>query len=391
MVRGNYASISAVSTATNYILVEEDTSTRTYRTYIKPRESGPLELRLWHSNAVDSTWDVGAVAKGSMPGGSWRIEAAYVADGGTDRNGQVVPGTSVQVMFGGQPDKEVAPSETFWSDPVQIELPEGHDLAFTWTITTSSSGASVPYNTEGLLVSAYEAEGNQAKDGPHDKFIPAANRLVMPAFIGYAKPQAKPVKQRIVFLGDSITQGVRTAKDGYTYWVARIADGLGPDYSVWNLGSGWARAYDASADGPWLAKAAEGDIVAVALGVNDIDIGARSSEELLGDLTAIVKRLKQKKREAGSAIRIILFTVPPFNFTGDREKVWRTVNEVIRTRPPEGVDAVFDIAELLSCPAPDEHRIEPKYMSNADDPHPNGLAGAVVAEAFLKWFAAAYQ
>lgn len=359
---------------------QDDVSTRTYRTYIKPRETGRLELRFWHSNAVDSTWDVGAVARGSMPGGAWRIEAAYAADGGTDRNGQVVPGTSVQVMFDGKPDKTVAPGETFWSDPVEIELSEGHDLVFTWTITNISPGKTVPYNTEGLLVSAYEAEGNKADNELGESFVPATNRLVMPAFIGYAKP----VKHRMVFLGDSITQGVRTAKDGYEYWVSRIADGLGTDYSVWNIGSGWARAYDASANGPWLAKAAEGDIVAVVLGVNDIDIGARSSQELLDDLSAIVGRLK--RREDGTEARIILFTVSPFNFTGDREGVWRTVNEVIRTRPPEGVDAVFDIAEILSCPAPEEHRIEPKYMSNPHDPHPNGLAGAAVAEAFLKWF-----
>lgn len=361
---------------------QEDGSTRTYRTYMKPRESGQLELRFWHSNSVDSTWDVGSVAKGSMPGGAWRIEAAYAADGGTGRDGQVVPGTSVQITFDGKSGKEVAPGETFWSDPVQLELPDGHDLAFTWTITTSSPGKTVPYNTEGLLVSAYEAEGNLANDELGTAFMPAVNRLVMPAFIGFARS----VKQRMIFLGDSITQGVRTAKDGYEYWVARIAEGLSPEYSVWNLGSGWARAYDASADGPWLAKAAEGDIVAIALGVNDIDIGARSSGELLDDLSAIVRRLKQ--REDGTKARIILFTVAPFNFTEDREEVWRTVNEVIRTRPPEGVDAVFDIAEILSCPAPEEHRIEPKYMSSSDDPHPNGLAGAVVAEAFLKWFEA---
>lgn len=381
-MRGRYASLTVVSTATNFIMEQEDGSTRTYRTYMKPRESGQLELRFWHSNSVDSTWDVGSVAKGSMPGGAWRIEAAYAADGGTGRDGQVVPGTSVQITFDGKSGKEVAPGETFWSDPVQLELPDGHDLAFTWTITTSSPGKTVPYNTEGLLVSAYEAEGNLANDELGTAFMPAVNRLVMPAFIGFARS----VKQRMIFLGDSITQGVRTAKDGYEYWVARIAEGLSPEYSVWNLGSGWARAYDASADGPWLAKAAEGDIVAIALGVNDIDIGARSSGELLDDLSAIVRRLKQ--REDGTKARIILFTVAPFNFTEDREEVWRTVNEVIRTRPPEGVDAVFDIAEILSCPAPEEHRIEPKYMSSSDDPHPNGLAGAVVAEAFLKWFEA---
>ncbi|MFB4328823.1 SGNH/GDSL hydrolase family protein [Paenibacillus sp. CR_12] len=381
-MRGTYASLSVVSTATNYIMEQDNVMTRTYRTYIKPRESGQLELRFWHSNSVDSTWDVGSVAKGSMPGGAWRIEAAYAADGGIGRDGQVVPGTSVQVMFDGNPGKTVAPGETFWSDPLQIELPKGHDLAFTWTITTLSSGKTVPYNTEGLLVTAYEAEGNKADDEFGAAFVPAASRLVMPAFAGYARS----VKQRMIFLGDSITQGVRTAKDGYQYWVSRIADGLGQDYSVWNIGSGWARAYDASADGPWLAKAAEGDIVVIALGVNDIDIGARSSRELLDDLSAIVKRLKQ--RGDGTKARIILFTVPPFNFMGDREALWRTVNEAIRTRPPEGVDAVFDIADILSCPAPEEHRIEPKYMSSSDDPHPNGQAGAVIADAFLKWFEA---
>lgn len=382
MVRGKYVSLSVVSTATNYVMEQDNVITRTYRTYIKPRESGQLKLRFWHSNSVDSTWDVGSVAKGSMPGGAWRIEAAYAADGGTGRDGQVVPGTSVQITFDGKSGKVVAPGETFWSDPVLVELPDGHELAFTWTITTLSSGKTVPYNTEGLLVTAYEAEGNKADDELGAAFVPAVNRLVMPAFIGYART----VQQRMVFLGDSITQGVRTAKDGYEYWVARIAGGLSPDYSVWNIGSGWARAYDASADGPWLAKAAEGDIVVIALGVNDIDIGARSSRELLDDLSAIVRRLKQRKD--GTGARILLFTVPPFNFTGDRAEVWRTVNEVIRTRPPEGVDAVFDIAAVLSCPAPEEHRIQPKYMSNSDDPHPNGLAGAVVAEAFLKWYEA---
>lgn len=354
--------------------------TRTYRTYIKPRESGQLELRFWHSNSVDSTWDMGSVAKGSMPGGDWFIEAAYVADGGTCRDGQVVPGTSVQVMFDGKPGKAVAPGETFWSDPLQIELPKGSDLAFTWTITTLSSGKTVPYNTEGLLVTAYEAEGNKADDEGGAAFVPAVNRLVMPAFAGYARS----VKQRMIFLGDSITQGVRTEKDGYQYWVSRIADGLGHDYSVWNIGSGWARAYDASAGGPWLAKAAEGDMVVIALGVNDFDIGARSSSELLDDLSGIVGRLKE--REDGTKVRIILFTVPPFNFTEEREVVWRSVNEAIRTCPPEGVDAVFDIADILSCPAPEEHRIEPRFMSSSDDPHPNGLAGAVIADAFLKWF-----
>ncbi|MNL65341.1 hypothetical protein D3C87_1896630 [compost metagenome] len=51
------------------------------------------------------------------------------------------------------------------------------------------------------------------------------------------------------------------------------------------------------------------------------------------------------------------------------------------------MDYVYDIASVLSQPEPQEHRIKPEYMSGADDPHPNGLAGAAVARDFLKWYA----
>ncbi|MCM3127410.1 MULTISPECIES: SGNH/GDSL hydrolase family protein [unclassified Paenibacillus] len=376
---GEYVSATAVSTATNFIMIQETAFTRTYRTYIRLRENGPLEMKFWHSNAVDSTWDVGAIARGSMAGGEWKIESAYVAVSQENRDGSVVPGSGTPITFEGEYTKQVQPGEQFWSDAVTIDVLPGRDLVFTWTITTEAAGKSFPYNTEGLLVSSYAAEGIHASEDTGTSFTPLENQLVLPAFIGYKRD----VKHRMIFLGDSITQGVRTLKDGYEYWVARIAAGLNAENSVWNIGSGWARAYDAAADGSWLQKARQGDIVALVLGVNDIDIGARTSEELLEDLTSIVQKLKQKP---GAEPQIILFTVPPFNFAEHREENWRTVNETIRTRPPEGVDYVFDIAELLSCTAPEEYRIQQKYMSNEFDPHPNGEAGKQVADAFLKWF-----
>ncbi|MGG6314019.1 SGNH/GDSL hydrolase family protein [Paenibacillus macerans] len=379
-----YASATVVSTACNYIMEREDKFTHTYRTYLKVREHGPLELRLWHSNGVDSTWDTGTVAQAGQLGGAWKIEAAYVADGGTAADGSVVFGSQVHVTFNGSETKPVAPGETFWSDPVSLDLPEGHDIAFTWTISTDSGGKTVPYNTEQMLVTAYDASGNQAWSETNKGFAPSENLLVLPAFIGYAKP----VRQRLLFLGDSITQGVRTRKDGYEYWVARIAEGLGTDYGVWNLGSGWARTYDASADASWLNKVKLGQVpgkgtqVVLALGVNDIDIGARSAEQLTADLETVISLLRQNDRSA----EIILFTVPPFNFSGEREHVWRRVNDAIRSGALPGVDRVFDMAALLSQPQPDEHRLRPEYMSPGDDPHPNGAAGRTVADAFLAWY-----
>ncbi len=380
-----YASATVVSAACNYIMERPDKFTHTYRTYVKLREHGKLELRFWHSNAIDSTWDTGLVARGGALGGQWRIEAAYVADGGTAPDGSVEPNSQVRVTFdGGSGARSVAPGEKFWSDPVKLDLPEGHLLAFSWTISTDAGGKTVPYNTEQMLVTAYDAPGKCADTSDAEGFALSENLLVMPALIA----SAKPVRQRLVFLGDSITQGVRTRRDGYEYWAARIADGLGSDYAAWNLGSGWARAYDAAAEGAWLSKVKLGQVpgtgtqIVLALGVNDIDIGARTSEQLLADLNTIITVLRQNDPSA----EIILFTVPPFNFSEEREQIWRYVNEQIRSASLPGVDRVFDMAALLSQPAPLEHRLRREFMSSADDPHPNGVAGKVVADAFLAWY-----
>ncbi|MOA54441.1 hypothetical protein D3C78_1780550 [compost metagenome] len=99
-------------------------------------------------------------------------------------------------------------------------------------------------------------------------------------------------------------------------------------------------------------------------------------------MAQIVSLLKENDPDK----HIILFTVPPFNFSGEQEQIWRQVNESIRNNPPVGVSRVFDMAAELSQPAPEEHRLRPEYMSNKYDPHPNGLAGKVVSEAFLKWY-----
>jgi len=376
--QADYSSATVLSTAANYIMNRDEPFIHTFRTYLSLRENGSLKLKFWHSNAVDSTWDTGKEAAGSEPGGEWRIEAAYVADGGTEPDGSIVPGTGVPVNFAGADFRQVIPGEAFWSDEVDITLPEGHCLAFTWTLSAAQPGKSVPYNVEGMLVSAYDAAGNKAACEAAEGFTASDNLLVLPSYIGYRKQ----VEKKLVFLGDSITQGVRTAKDQYSYWEALIAEGLGTHYGVWNIGSGWGRAYDAAADGPWLNKARQGDEVLIVLGVNDLDIGSRSSEELSGDLTGIIARIKEANPDAD----IILGTVPPFNFEGAREQAWRRVNAEIRSNPPAGADRVFDIAAVLSMPAPDDHRIRAEYMSGSDDPHPNGTAGQAVAEAFLKWY-----
>lgn len=373
-----FASATVLSTTANFIMVHEEAFTHTYRTVIRLREQGELELRFGFSNAVDSTWEHGAVAWAGRLGGSWRIEAACVADGGTEQACHFDENSRVEVTFDGSREKNVYPGEQFYSDPVKLMLPDGHDLIFSWTIS-AEPGASVPYNTEQMLVTAYDAPGTLADQPGASGFSTSENLLVLPAWIGYRKEAG----QKLVFFGDSITQGVRTAQDGYDYWVAKIANQLGPSCGVLNLGSGWARAYDASTNTAWLEKAKQGGSrVVLCLGVNDIDIGCRTAEQLLGDLQQIITLL----RSHNPSVEIVLCTVPPFNFAEEREHVWRTVNERIRSQGLEGVSRVFDIAEVLSQPVPNEHLLQPRFMSSEFDPHPNGLAGTEIADAFMRWY-----
>jgi lysophospholipase L1-like esterase len=375
--QAGFTSATALSTAANYIMNSPEPFTHTYRTYIRLRETGSLTLKFWHSNAVDSTWNLGEEATASEPGGEWSIEAAYVADGGAVPDGTVVPGSQVPLTFGGESSRLVQPGEQFWSDEALLELPEGHYLAFTWTLKAAAAGKSIPFNVEGMLVSGYDAPGNLAAQETAAAFSESDKLQVLPGFLGYKKD----VTKKLVFLGDSITQGVRTAKNEYSYWAARIAEGLGTEYGLWNIGSGWGRAYDVATGGAWLHKAQQGDEVLMVLGVNDLDIGQRTAAELLADLTHIISAIKQARPETA----VILSTVPPFNFEGEREAAWRTVNAAILNSPPAGVDRVFDIAAVLSVPAPADHRIKPEYMSDEFDPHPNGTAGKAVADAFLEW------
>lgn len=379
-MHNGYTSITSLSSAANFIWKADKKTTLTFRTYIRPREYGHLQFKLWHSNIVDSTWADGTESKANDPGGRWRIESCYVADGGEQPDGHIVKGTGRAVTFAGSSSKDVQQGEQFWSDSVAIEIPDNHFLAFSWALTTDGTGEGIPFNTETLLASAYEAEGDFAGQASGEGYEPAGNRQILPSLLAYEKA----VEKRIVFLGDSITQGVRTEQDGYTFWAAKIAAGLGPDIGVWNIGSGWARAYDLVNDSAWLSKAKQGDEVVVCLGVNDIGTANRSAEQLIADLTSIIEQLHGSK----PGLAIWLCTLPAFNFSGEQENVWRTVNEWIRKRDANGaaVAGVFDIAAVLGQAEPSGQLLRPEFMSPYDDPHPNGTAGAAVAEAFLAWY-----
>ncbi len=100
--------------------------TAAFRTYLEGAP-GPGVYRFWTRNLRETTRGEGALRLADQPGGFWRVEEAFIADGGTRRDGAVY-GTAVPVLFDGAPTRDVTPGEAFFSDAAAIDLP----LATTW-------------------------------------------------------------------------------------------------------------------------------------------------------------------------------------------------------------------------------------------------------------------
>ncbi len=345
-----YSSDSSAGSANQVLTRDPEPVTRTGRTWFR-LEHGGETYSLLFSNQIDSTFADGSISKANDIGGDWDILSLKL---GLCRARGEEPDAYRTVTFGGSTVRRVAAGdpEPFFTDPVPLGAKGGEWLCYEITVR----GACYPYHEEMVLTT-------EIRDGDgwrEDKRIP------VPLMIG----SDRPVSLRVGFLGDSITQGCGTVYNSYTHWAAKIAEGLPKDVSVWDLGIGYARAHDAASDGGWLTRAKRCDVVNICLGVNDLCRG-RTDEAIKADLTAIVRSLKS------AGCRVVLFTVPPFDFTGVTGEYWYSVNRYLRDSLAREADALFDFAAVLGRPAPEEHL-------SVYGGHPNAEGCRIAAEAYLK-------
>ncbi|MBR1422818.1 MAG: SGNH/GDSL hydrolase family protein [Ruminococcus sp.] len=362
-----YVSNTYLATGNNYILKSVDNTA--FRAYIPLEEYGELEYSFYFSNSVDSTYDDGSRAYVGQAGGAYTISSAYVYDGGTSPDDEI--GEKIPVTFSGSEGKAVASSETFWSDPVTIDIPEGHYLVWEWTLT----GEDIPCIKMSNLTSSAK---NEYPDDPDEDFV-YTDEVPLPVYVG-AK---RDVKGRVTAIGDSITQGCMTDYMTFEFWAARIAKELGPDHAFYNAGLGWARASDCAANNNWLGRALNCDYAIVAFGTNDIGSGAYGAEtgdnadDINGNIKAILEQFE------GVGAKTILFNSPPQDYTGALEDTRVTLNELEKTTAESVGAEYFDFAACLST---------------EDDPsvavyggHPNAEGGAVVCEKFMEQFAGMFD
>ena len=327
------------------------------RVYYKISVGGEYEYSILFSNTIDSTYSDGKVSQKNLVCGEWKIHSAKIGRCSKMSNEDIASGNAeacdfVDLTFDGSPTKTVAPAELFASDGVRYFFEKGEYLC----LEIAFSGDMIPYHEESLLPVFIKGESTWK----YCKQMPFASMIGCD----------RKIEKRVAYLGDSITQGIGVPTNCYGFWNALVSEMCGDKNAYWNLGIGFGRANDASSDGAWLYKAKQNDVVVVCFGVNDICQGF-SEEQIRRDLDTIVERLN----DAGC--KVILQTIPPFDYDEEKAKRWLRINEYIKTTLANKVELAFDVVPYLG-----KSEREPHIAQYGG--HPNEQGSAVWASALYE-------
>ncbi len=341
-----HASLIVSGTGNNNFLPMKKDETADFLSWYKPRCFGELDVVIKYFNVIYST----GCSVREKPGGVFTLLCAAVGYGSRVSS---KPDREFSLTFDKKPSCLV--EDGFQSDEAHICIPDD-----SWLCVRLKIRAEMDLE----LPTTDESASSGYKNGFRTL------NVLRPGFIGYRRD----FDQTLVFFGDSITQGTRTATDKYEAWAHRSALAMPPTLNVFNLGMGWSRAYDAAADGIFLRLAKIGTKVIICFGVNDIKSGCRTGENVIESLKTVVRLLK----ENNPAVQIIICTVPPFNLDTYQEEQRQKVNKAILGG--EIAAKIFDIGSILEDK---DGRVIPCYMSSPDDAHPNGVGGKAVADALI--------
>ena len=300
----------------SFFYTDDDKKIYTARAFFKPTVSGKHAYSFLFSNIIDSTYSDGSHSRCNRVLDEWYIDSANVCTCDDFDAGVFVP-----LTFDGKKSKKVSPGEYFASDRIMLSPEDGQYIC----MELSFHGRALPYHPE-TLVPVFAGDG--------EKFV-ECKTMPLPAMIGCDLK----VKKRIAFLGDSITQGIGTPPDSYSHYASVAAKLLGNDNSYWDIGLGFGRASDAASDGSWAFKAKQNDIVTVCFGVNDIFKTGKSPANELEKIVDILKK---------SGVKVVIQTVPPFDYDEIHKKIWNETNDYIKNVLRFRADGFLDVTEFLS-------------------------------------------
>lgn len=327
-----FVSNTVAASGNQLFFTMEENEIRTGRVFYKISVGGKYRYSILFSNIIDTTYDNGKISHRNLICDEWQIHSAKIgrcknipADKeltALNMDDDIIVLDFMELSFDGISTKKVKPGEFFYSDPLELEFDKNEYLC----LEISFSGTKIPYHEESVLpVFVKHQDGWE-----YDKKMP---------FAGMVGCDRK-VKHRIVYFGDSITQGIGPKPNSYLHWNAQLSEKLGDNYSYWNLGIGYARVNDAATDNAWFLKAKHCDTAFVCMGVNDI-LQGHTAEQVKNDLTFVVETYKRLGKN------VILQTLPPFDYQGIIKERWLEINRYLKTELKDTVDFTFDVVPLL--------------------------------------------
>jgi lysophospholipase L1-like esterase len=341
---------------------------------------------------------------GTQPVTFGRATVALQQSGAT-----VVPGSSRQLTFAGQPSVTLQPGEEVHSDPVDITLSDEEAQRSNLAVSLHVQGDSGPMTWHAAAFTTSYLSDPGAGDRTEDMTDEAFPHSTTSWFFLTGLEVQRHDAATVVALGDSITDGFFSTINGNDRWPdvlqrRLLAEGDDRVLSVVNQGIagnmvtrvGRLPGGCEPCDGPPAIDRLDEDVLsqpglrAVILleGINDIGGGGATAEEVIAGMREIIDRVH------AHGIPIIGATLTPSggaeeslaNYgTAETDARRRAVNDFIRT---SGMfDAVVDFSAATEDPA-NPGRLLPAYDTNSslggpgDHLHPNRAGFLAMGHAF---------
>jgi lysophospholipase L1-like esterase len=347
---------------------------QTLRLLVHPTLGGsPLRIRLANTfGEADVTFSAVSVARAVVAGAP-----------------DLVAGTSRRVTFGGRRSVTVRTGAQVFSDPVNLSVAYGQDLAVDLYVTSGGDAAAITGH-DAAQGTQFVAAGNHSGDAAA-AFTGTVNSWFW--LDGVDVRPAWPVRGSIVALGDSITDGAYTTWNGNNRWTDDLAARLQAlpvfrQLGVLNEGIGGNQVItdrtDCCGAGTSISGVArERDDVLrqtrvryllLVDGINDIGYNANAD-----DLIAGMRTIAVRARAAG--IRVIGATITPYGcdsgcFGPEQEATRQAVNAWVRSS--RVFTGVLDFDAVLRDPQ-NPTQVLPAYQ--ADHLHPNIAGQQAMADA----------
>lgn len=287
---------------------------------------------------------------------------------------EILPGSTVELTFGGRRSFTMAPGEEVVSDPVRFKLAERENLAIT--IHYGKISATRLTSHPGSRTTSYIAAGNTT-----DFSAPVAKT---DHWYTISAIDVKPRRRSaaIAVLGDSITDGRGTTTNGQDRWTDQLSRSLLSDrrtrnLSVLNFGLG-GNCILRGGNGPTAQSRYLRDLfgprgvkyVILFEGTNDLG-GSRDGVATAEQIKAVFRDIIREAHERG--IKVFGATVTSavgsfYQREGEHEKGRQALNAWIRESGE--FDGVIDFDRITAGPD-DPTRINPAFLFENDWLHLN--------------------